>query len=77
MSTFDERGVATEHGAANTKWEFPRLCRGGSQTLRVPGVFHAQLLLFCSGWWWTKVLLLQLLLLFTGCGQAPLRGQQP
>src|SRR5664280_889273 len=21
------------------KWEFPRLCRGGSQTLRIPGVY--------------------------------------
>ena len=31
--------------SANTKWEFPRLCPGGSRTLRFPGVFHLFLLL--------------------------------
>ena len=61
----------------NTKWEIPRLCRGGSRTLRIPGVFHPQLLLSCNNRLLTTVLLLRLLLLFTGCDQAPLRGQQP
>src|SRR5271157_1719961 len=29
------------------KWEFPRLCRGGSQTLRIPGVYLPLLPSFC------------------------------
>jgi hypothetical protein len=47
--------------------------------LRIPGVFPG----FCFGFEFvethrrTNLMLLQLLLLFTGCDQAPLRGRQP
>src|SRR5208337_2581742 len=34
-------------GASLMKWEFPRLCRGGSQTLRIPGVYLPLLPSFC------------------------------
>ena len=36
-------------GASPIKWEFPRLRRGGLQTLRIPGVFQRPLLWFCRG----------------------------
>src|SRR5271165_94906 len=59
------------------KWELPRLCWGGSQTLRIPGVYLPLLPSFLPKRCLASLVPLQLLLLFTGCDQAPLRGQQP
>ncbi len=60
------------------KREFPRLCRGGSSSLTFAGVGPMLLQFYkSSAAWRLDVLLLPLLLLFTGCDQAPLRGQQP
>ena len=50
------------------KREFPRLCRGGSKTLRIPGV--------CPGFGFSAFAFV-LAVAFNGCEKAPLRGQQP
>jgi hypothetical protein len=56
------------------KGEIPWLCRGGSKSLTVPGVSSSSVSLRRAS---DVCIARPLLLSFTGCDQAPSRGQQP
>jgi hypothetical protein len=56
------------------RWEIPRLCRGGSRSLTVPGVCFTRVTGVANGHSAPRKVTV---LLLTGCDQAPLRGQQP